>query len=281
MRPARSVPAIFQRAFLFIVAFASFATGNTEIRNFDASTSRHGPQDSDLSQVTSLRSIIRSQLHAELHELNVTRNEQSFRVVPAPLGTSLQSVCESQSGVPGQGCPNELWLELDLSSQEWLYYERFTIRLSWPAFYPTDFDIQLLYPEDLVVYMYSRFGVLGRHFGENNILSENNAPHTSRTIFVRVRLVDTGVRPPFRSKPDELPIPDHTDQSAFEAVPFNVIVEPLLLGVLPATVVPTIIFSIPLLVLAWFAYPYAVRYLEDVASEARKELYDSQPQKSD
>ncbi|KAL5536054.1 hypothetical protein ACEPAF_4159 [Sanghuangporus sanghuang] len=281
MRPARFVPAVLRRAFLFLVVFVSFATGNTEIRNFEARTSKHGLQDSNLSQVTFLRSIIRSQLHAELHKLNVTRNEQSFRVVPAPLGTSLQSVCESQSGVPGQRCPNELWLEVDLSSQEWLYYDRFTIRLSWPAFYPTDFDIQLLYPEDLMAYMYSRFGVRGRHFEENNILSENNAPDTSRTIFVRVRLVDTGVRPPFRSKPDKLPNPDRTDQSAFDTVPFNVIVEPLILGVLPATVVPTIIFSIPLLVLAWFAYPYAVRYLEDIASEAWKELYDSQARKSD
>ncbi|KAL5494673.1 hypothetical protein ACEPAI_134 [Sanghuangporus weigelae] len=280
MHPAHSVPSIFWRAFLFLVVFVSFATGNTEIRNFEASTSRHGPQDSNLRQVTSLRSIIRSQLHAELHELNVTHNEQSFRVMPAPLGTSLQSVCESQSGVPVQRCPNELWLELDLSSQEWMYYDRFTIRLSWPAFYPTDFDIQLFYPKDLMTHMYSLFEVQGRHF-EENILSEENAPDPSRTMFARVRLVDTGVRPPFRSKPDELSTSGHTDQSTFDAVPFNIIVEPLLLGVLPATVVPTIIFSIPLLVLAWFTYPHAVRYLEDVASEARKELYDSQSQKSD
>ncbi|KAL5533649.1 hypothetical protein ACEPAG_109 [Sanghuangporus baumii] len=281
MRHARSVPAVFRRAFLFLVVFVSFATGNTEIRNFEASTSRHGPQDSNLSQVTSLRSIIRSQLHAELHELNVTRNEQSFGVAPAPLGTPLQSVCESQSGVPGQRCPNELWLELDLSSEEWVHYDRFTIRLSWPAFYPTDFDIQLLYPGDLMAYMYSRFGVRDRSFEENNILSEENAPDPSRTMFARVRLVDTGVRPPLRSKPDELLTPDYADQRTFDVVPFNIIVEPLLLGILPATVVPTIIFSIPLLVLAWFAYPHAVRYLEDIASEAKKELYDSRLQKSD
>ena len=132
-----SKTAFLLRAFLLLVVFVSFASGNTEIRNFAVSASGRGPQDSNSRLASSARGLVKSHLRAELHRLNATHNEGTFRVVPAPLGTSLEDVCESQVGVEvggGEGCPYELWLELDLSSEEWIRYERFTIRLSWPAF---------------------------------------------------------------------------------------------------------------------------------------------------
>jgi hypothetical protein len=30
-------------------------------------------------------------------------------------------------------CPHDLWLALDLDGEEWTKYDRFTLRVSWPA----------------------------------------------------------------------------------------------------------------------------------------------------
>ena len=264
--------AFLSRAFLLLVAFVSLASGNTEIRNFAVvGASGRGPRDSSALA----RSLVKSHLRSELHKLNATHNERTFRVVPAPLGTSLQSVCENRfEGEVGGGkkaCLHELWLELDFSSEEWMNYERFTIRLSWPAFvsiffltrvflrhsdkrclfvplfdprpngqYPTDFDIQLMSPEEVIAYIESRLQLRERELEESMVLPESNTPHPSRTMFARVRLVDTSVRSPSKSNPNKYP--NQADQNYAEAVPFNIIVEPLLLGIIPATVVPTILF---------------------------------------
>ena len=111
---------------------ASLAFANTEIRNFQvdpvsrlANTRAHASP----AQLSSLDVILRT----DVHGLNATRNEQSFRVRPAPLGTPLQFVCEPIATLE-EGCPHEVWLQLDIGSAEWMHYNKFTLRLSWPAF---------------------------------------------------------------------------------------------------------------------------------------------------
>lgn len=83
--------------------------------------------------------------------------------------------------------------------------------------------------------------------------------------YARLRLVDTGVRIPTLS----------ADLQSTGLVPFNVILEPLLLNVLPATVLPTIVVLIPTIVVVTMALPYIFRYLTKVAAKAQGELRSS------
>ncbi len=73
-----------------------------------------------------------------------------------------------------------------------------------------------------------------------------------------IRFVDTGVLTPGRTKQ---PTP----------VSFNIILERLYFGFLPASVVPTLAFMVPVLLMAGLAIPWINVHLEKIAIEARKE----------
>lgn len=95
----------------------SFVFGNTEIKNFRAS-----------SRMTRLPNNFASNLHA----LNSTQNEQLFRVLPASLSDLLTHVCEGDQHYDRR-CQNELWVILDLDDINWKQHSWYTVRVSWPA----------------------------------------------------------------------------------------------------------------------------------------------------
>jgi len=71
-------------------------------------------------------------------KLSARSSTLQLNILSAPLGSALpQAICGSlhqwQPGDP-QPCPHELWLSLDLDDEEWKDFNKFTLRLSWPAF---------------------------------------------------------------------------------------------------------------------------------------------------
>ena len=82
-------------------------------------------------------------------------------------------------------------------------------------------------------------------------------------MHARIRLVDTGVRNPI--SPLAL--------TGTEQVPFTIILEPLYLGAIPATVIPTVILLITLIAFSTLCLlPSLNRYLGDIAKQAQSEL---------
>jgi hypothetical protein len=75
-------------------------------------------------------------------KLDQNSNERQWTILPAAIGTSLKHVCQPDrssrpevngSSVPWRTCPHELWITLDLMQGGWDVYNKFTVRLSWPA----------------------------------------------------------------------------------------------------------------------------------------------------
>ncbi|THH03789.1 hypothetical protein EW145_g6005 [Phellinidium pouzarii] len=244
------------------------------------------------------------------------KRERAFTVVPAPLGTPMRDVCARASSSPSSSsspsldssssslhhgwCPHELWVRLDLDGDRdwdtsasgggmasWMHFGMYTLRLSWPAFYPTDFDIELYTPTELASHLQafepeleSNSRLNAKTKSESASASESE-PVTSfrRTKYVRIRLVDTGVRtstspsatsafpsvyaPRESTPPVSMPVP----------VPFTLILEPLYLDVLPASLMSTFLLLASALALAVLSLPWLNRKLGVVAAQARKELY--------
>jgi hypothetical protein len=122
------------------------------------------------------------------------------------------------------------------------------------AQYPTDFSIQILSPG-------AAFDAF-RQTGEGRDLSQSTQ-HVSRKTrrqYARIRLADTGVRVPALAN------------TTAEAVPFMIILEPLYFTILPASVVPTLLFLIPVVLTASiFVFPRIYSYLHDIVRAIQKE----------
>ncbi|KAK0465854.1 uncharacterized protein EV420DRAFT_1508316 [Desarmillaria tabescens] len=203
---------------LLLLYLSILAVANTEIANFYASSAVQAP-------------IV---VGTEWAALSASDSQRQYEIVPAPLGTPLTAVC------PNSPCPHELWLKLDLSNDDWQRFTKFTLRISWAAYDPTDFLIDIL--------------------DGDSITSAKSSDPPARLKYARIRLVDTGVLTPGMS----------VDRPT--AVPFTVVLEPLYFGVLPASVIPTLYFLIAVVLLAAVALPWINAYLEDVALKARREI---------
>ncbi|KAH9947087.1 hypothetical protein B0H21DRAFT_363002 [Amylocystis lapponica] len=191
-----------------------------------------------------------------LNVLQHAEAEKYWKLLPAPLGTALEDVCET-ARYSLNSCPHELWVVLDLDDSEWRRYSKFTLRISWPASSPADFSIDIFSPDALEKFLKQQ-DMRGGHAV---------ASHSSgtRRQFARIRLVDTGVRTPSSAT--------DVGESLPEPVPFIVLLEPLYLGVLPATVAPILLFLV--LILSFTAVvvvPFINRYLSTVVHDARAEL---------
>jgi hypothetical protein len=83
---------------------------------------------------------------------------------------------------------------------------------------------------------------------------------------VRIRAVDTGVLTPSL---------EQTKSSALSplSVPFMLTLEPLYLGVVPASVLPTLALLVPVIICAVLLVPFINRYLDGVAINARRQLH--------
>ncbi|KAI0694898.1 hypothetical protein BC835DRAFT_1274129 [Cytidiella melzeri] len=179
--------------------------------------------------------------------LSSSSAEHMLRAQPAPLNTPSESICISRGD---SACRHEMWAVLELDSHGWTTFGKFTLRVSWPAFHPTDFFIQTYSPQEAAVI-----------FGGSELPQPTyTAVHKTRRQYARILLVDTGTR--VLSKAN----------TTAEATPFMIILEPLYLTVLPASVVPTLLFLMPLvLVASLFVVPRVHRYLYDIAKEVRSE----------
>ncbi|KAF9260847.1 hypothetical protein L218DRAFT_906524 [Marasmius fiardii PR-910] len=211
---------------LWLFSYSVLTLANTEIVNFEA-------LDSGYAEIP--QAIGWTILHPQ-------QNERTLSILSVPLKKSQDP--QATEGIPRH---NEIWLRLALDEEEWKSFSKFTLRVSWPANYPTDFSIDILSPEAVAL-----------HFSSAQVLS--NTTLTTRVKYVRITAVHTGVIVPALSHIQPKP------------VPFVVILESLYFGVLPASVVPIIGFLALILPGVWFVAKKVMASVESIAEEARKEL---------
>ncbi|OJT04579.1 hypothetical protein TRAPUB_4849 [Trametes pubescens] len=178
--------------------------------------------------------------------LNASNSQTMLRVLPAPLDTHISTVCEPLSAETLGSCPHEAWLAIDSDESAWSQYSKFTLRISWPASFPAGFFIDLYSPEDL----------------PSTSQKSRNRHTLTRRKFARIRLISEGVFTPSPSN----------EGRAIEPVPFIVAVEPLLLGVVPESLLPTLLLLIALVVVAGsFVLPRILKHLFAAADQVRIE----------
>ncbi|KII94249.1 hypothetical protein PLICRDRAFT_50230 [Plicaturopsis crispa FD-325 SS-3] len=221
------------------------ALANTEIINFAT------VGDADQMEVRAYSS--------EWLKLSRHKNEGIWSIRPAPLETPWEAVCEPSSRTVDEvaPCPHELWVVLDLDHEDWKSYSKFTLRVSWPASSPADFSLQVYSPEELWNRLNGSSVKTASQHGENAALGSS----PTRRKYARIRAVDIGVL-----------TPSSTPSPPVGRVPFIILLEPLYLGILPASVLPTLLFLVPLALLAGLGVPWIYAYLERVADRAISEM---------
>ena len=171
-------------------------------------------------------------------------------------------------------CPHDLWVVLDLDGGErhgsngaWKNYDRFTLRVSWPASVsPTNHYVLTEYLDE------EKYPVQVSLKLHRPIVSSATAPSSSahtdamaprRLHLARIRLEEEGIPVPGTRQSD------HREKG----VPLVVLLEPLVLGVLPASVLPTVVTLLVLLgVVGCGVLPYVLSMLGEVVERARMEL---------
>lgn len=247
----------FAASCVFSLLLCDGAAANTEIINFK----------SDLQHSVDLPQAV----VGNWATLNSSHNERRWAVQPAPLGTPLHEVCEtdmkSTSASP-VACPHELWVTLNLDDANWRDYRAFTLRLSWAASTPADFLIELYSPETVSTLL-SNQQQRQITLPEGAPSFREGPPPITRTKYARIRVVDAGVPTPQiqldRPKPrssGQVVVPIH----------FILILEQLYWGFLPASQLPTICFLIPVLLAAAMAVPRLLAYLDPLVLQAREDL---------
>jgi hypothetical protein len=183
-------------------------------------------------------------------------------------------------------CPHDLWLVLDLDGDRkngyehsnedsaWKSYDRFTLRVSWPASvspplpYTTPllllnnvhFIFQKKYPVQVALSLYPVIPSAAPSSAHTGTMSPR------RVHLARIRLEQEGI-----------PIPRREHREG-EGVPLVVLLEPLVLGVLPASVLPIVGTLLGVLLMAAVSYSVLLpRVLGDdklgeVVERARREL---------
>ncbi|KAJ3011969.1 hypothetical protein NUW54_g2009 [Trametes sanguinea] len=241
---------------LCILVASRTVMANTEIVNFDASPVRNV----ELPEVL------------DWFLVGPSNSQLMLRVQPAPVDTSITTLCEPVAGQTTIGkCGHEAWLRLDLDATPWSSYSKFTLRISWPAMvslseyhklqrapyveplqYPADFYIDLHSPASLASLLHGA--------DQDNNERESSATPPTRRKFARIRMIHAGVFTPSSSN------------RTIEAVPFIVTVEPLYLGVLPASLVPTVLVLLGVVAVAGvIVYPRISSYLFGVAEQVKME----------
>jgi len=208
-------------------------SANTEIANIEAS--EH------------LSTLFASKISHSWPALDPSLNERRWEVLPAPLHTPPTLVCRDNLW---HDCPHDLWLVFNLDHPQWTRFSKFTFRISWPASSPTDFHIHIYTPSQIERLLDT----------STNVTSI--PPNTrTRNLYAKIRLIDTGVPTPSSHPP---PI---------QTVAFLAILEPLYFGLIPQSLVPTVLFLIPVILLSgFFVFPKILAYLEGVVEVARKEV---------
>ncbi|KAF8844149.1 hypothetical protein BDN67DRAFT_963247 [Paxillus ammoniavirescens] len=211
-------------------------------------------------------------------------NERQWALQPAALHTPLHQVCEIDDKTALSerpfSCPHELWVILDLDDKKWESYTTFTLRLSWAASTPADFSIEIYPPEAVQDRLSKRHQISARpnstHPHPRSSSHTSQQSPTTRSKYARIRVVDTGVLTPGARPQVPRTSSDAPANLAVEpepdSVPFIVILEPLYLGVLPASLLPTVCFLIPILLVAAMSVPFAIAYLDTFVRQVREDL---------
>ncbi|RDX50565.1 hypothetical protein OH76DRAFT_1455413 [Lentinus brumalis] len=220
----------------YVAAFAVVGVrANTEIVNFVVSPGR----DADLPLI------------AAWPELLPHDHERLVSMQPAPVDTPITNVCEPITAASPGKCPHEQWVSLGLDHPAWVSYLKFTLRVSWPASHPADFYIDTYTPEALARLVH----------GDRASDYVQPAGQGTRRMFARIRVVSGGVLTPGVSH-----------NATLQPVPFIVTVEPLLFGVLPGSVIPTVACLLFVgLAAGLLVFPRVSRYLGSVAELVRVE----------
>ncbi|KAJ6520318.1 hypothetical protein C8R45DRAFT_56799 [Mycena sanguinolenta] len=241
---------------LLLLLLATLIHGNTEITNFAAS------ERTDVL-------LLRGRGWPTLRPRSTTR----WTLTRAPYGTPFSAVCASSAESESERCPYELWLALDTPST----YGRWTLRISWPAYMPTDFELEVFDPR----------AAAALHL----IPPEVGAP-TSTRKYARIRAVDAGVRTPgtrwipnvyallgrvFQNGSLDLNADSYLEEAEDDEVHFILTLEPLILGVLPESVVPFLLVAIAVVVA--IIHPGGVleriqKGVEGLVKEAKKEILE-------
>ncbi|KAH9486189.1 hypothetical protein JR316_0000253 [Psilocybe cubensis] len=175
-------------------------------------------------------------------------SQAKFEVTSAKLGTVLSSeICPDlpkwSSKYP-QRCPHETWVVLDLDRGDWKRFNKFTLRVSWAAFHPTDFSIKVHDPTALAIHSQRPAGI-----------------SSTRRKYARIQLVHAGVLTP--------PHNDTLDAMVRQLVPFVLTVEPLHLGIIPESVIPVIAAIMLAIVLGLPLSAWVYTHLLSIAKQAK------------
>ncbi|QRV73546.1 hypothetical protein RhiJN_01560 [Ceratobasidium sp. AG-Ba] len=187
--------------------------------------------------------------------MNPTPGTWQFGVELAPYKIPWQEVC----GKPN--CKNELFVKLVIDQG----YEskgllvsgppKYSLRISWPASTPADFDIQIYTPAQLSQFLLSR-------------VSTNTTVLISSTktciMYARIRARDAGVKAP-KYRTWHLFSPLVPSPWQHSTVTFHLILDPLLFGFIPQSAMPVIWIILALVVVGAYVSKYLITYLESVA----------------
>ena len=214
--------------------------------------------------------MTRVDVHNNRPKLTASSSTLQLNIISAPLGSVLpQAICRSldqwQPEKP-EPCPHELWLSLNLDDEEWKIFDKFTLRLSWPAFVsiqlPFLFDItqgsdaDTQHPTQITMDIYDPTSLAT--FATKD--SSSNMKKTRRK-YARIQMVHSGVLTP------GIVLDDNSRYN----VPFILTLEPLYLGILPKSVVP-VVFAI--VVATLLGLPIAAKInggLQNIMLEAKRD----------
>ena len=135
---------MFLFSLLLIGHLLNGISANTEIINFPATSAEFSDlqfTETWLVQISqaSFLSLTKQLLTYKRHILEPKNSTLRWNMISAPLEyTRSQSICVNlHEWHPVQNinaCPYEFWVVLDLDQGGWKDYDRFTLRLSWPAY---------------------------------------------------------------------------------------------------------------------------------------------------
>lgn len=159
------------------------------------------------------------------------------------------------------------WLTLDLDDPGWSSYHKFTLRASWSAAVSLEFSFQglfftqhntLQHPCDIHFKIFDPLHVASQ-------LLRNRQLHPTRKKYVHVYAINTGV-----------PTPSSTGKDMtwlrHEPVPITVVLEPLLLGVVPQSVVPVIFVLLAAIGVTLVLLPYVQSNFGHLVDKVQREI---------
>ncbi|KAL1745800.1 hypothetical protein HDZ31DRAFT_62777 [Schizophyllum fasciatum] len=168
--------------------------------------------------------------------LNHTVNERVLSIVPLSMDYNLHAFNTSLA------TDSEVWVELRADSAPWSAYERFTARISSPASAPANFYLQIFDPDTST--------------------TDEQAPLRKKLARIRARHV--GVSSPLTTgAPNRPPVP----------VRFVITLEPLLLGVLPQSVLPFLgLAAATVFCAVRFVLPWVMQQLAAPLADLQKDI---------